>query len=97
MCTRVYGAGGPNGISSPRELAEIVGGLENIIWHNGYGPHWGEIYVWLHVLPDCCLCPVNVPATLKAAGVEFEEGFMGGDWRVLSPDPALSSLSGGGE
>lgn len=72
MCVTIWT--GSRIIHTQRELAALVGGLENIVMDDG-GLHWG----WWHLADayaDCCLCPVDLAATLEPEGwtVERSEG-----------------------
>lgn len=83
MCIRVWGTHHRYSVTtSPRELAEIVGGLDNLVYHDpGWGLPWGDIWMW-EGLQDHCLCHTDVRATLTQAGVPWEEDDWAGDVRI---------------
>jgi hypothetical protein len=66
MCNSVHSKG--RVYSTPRELAELVGGADNLVWRKE-NPFvaWPEEKDWRQM--DLCLCPVNVEATLNAIGL----------------------------
>jgi hypothetical protein len=71
MCNSVHSKG--RIYSTPRELAELVGGARNLVWQkkNPFVP-WPEEKDWRQM--DLCLCPVNLEATLSGAGLRWRRG-----------------------
>jgi hypothetical protein len=59
--------------STPRDLAEIVGGIDNLIWVSSNpfvnlpaDRDWHDL--------DLCLCPIDLEATLARAGLKWTRG-----------------------
>ncbi len=71
MCNSVI-AGGRE-FNTPRELASLVGGEENLVW-KGFNPfaRWSEGKDWRDL--DLCLCGIDLPATLERAALSWHRG-----------------------
>ncbi|SHF09752.1 hypothetical protein SAMN02745157_1632 [Kaistia soli DSM 19436] len=67
--------------NTPGELAELVGGVDRLVWQsfNPFTP-WPAGKDW-HAL-DLCLCPVNVEATLTSAGFTATNDGDPMEWQV---------------
>ena len=71
MCNSVQAGG--RIYSTPGELANLVGGAGNLTWRKK-NPFvkWPEGEDWHRM--DLCLCPIDVEATLAAAGLLYRRG-----------------------
>lgn len=71
MCNTVIKDG--HTYSTPGELAELLGGMDKLVWQetNPFR-RWDEAKDWRD--PDLCLCPVDLKATLRASGLNWELG-----------------------
>jgi hypothetical protein len=83
FCDREYG--------SPRQLATLVGGLDNLMWgdKNPFRS-WPSDKDW-HDL-DLCLCPIDLEATLGAAGFKWIRGSDPMEWYVVDPERDNASM-----
>jgi len=97
VCTTIWDPEARREITSPRELAALVGGLDNIAYatYGNTGPYrsgcsglaWGDVYLWDRYA-DCCLCPVDIAETLKGTPYAAEHDVTG-DWvvtRIAAPE-----------
>ncbi len=71
MCNSVLAHG--REYQTPRQLAELVGGDDKLIWQsrNPFTP-WPKGKDW-HDL-DLCLCGIDLPSTLRRAGLPWHRG-----------------------
>lgn len=75
-------------IESPRELGALVGGLENVIYHeHGWGVQIPEVFIW-EGLQDHCLCHTDIRATLDSAGIRWVADEIPGDINLVDDLPA---------
>ena len=65
--------------NTPEELATLVGGPDKLVWQskNPFHP-WPADKDW-HVM-DACLCPIDLAATLSAAGFRWTRGVDPMEW-----------------
>jgi hypothetical protein len=66
----------------PAELAELVGGAENLVWQptNPF-VGWPEGKDW-HIM-DGCLCPIDLAVTLGRVGFKWTRGPDPMEWFVV--------------
>lgn len=71
MCNSVLSKG--RVYSTPRELAELVGGAANLVWQKE-NPFvsWPKGKDWHQM--DLCLCPISIEATLNGVGLRWRRG-----------------------
>jgi hypothetical protein len=67
MCSTIFFRDRKALCISPRELAAQIGGEANLIWLDGAKPHQSPIPG--RDVMDCCLCPVDIAASIAAAGL----------------------------
>jgi hypothetical protein len=72
--------------TSPRALAEIIGGAENLIWRDKDktqkspgARRWGVM--------DLCLCSIDLEKTLASAGFDWTKGRDPMEWHVVERSP----------
>jgi hypothetical protein len=90
MCKRIWGAPDlKHGyIGSPSELGAIVGGRDNLVYHDsGWNIPIPEVY-WHDWTKDGCLCGVDIRQTLTDAGIPWEEDECVGDINLVDQEPA---------
>ncbi len=82
MCVRIWRDN--DTIDTPRQLADLVGGLDNVVHYPLEWMPWGDVHLW-EAWADYCLCGVDMRRTLDAAGVAYEEdgGSIPGDLVIL--------------
>jgi hypothetical protein len=66
---------------SPAELAELLGGVEKLVWQDT-NPFVGrQAQEDWHVM-DQCLCPIDLEATLRNAGFTWTRGVDPMEWHI---------------
>ncbi len=82
MCNAVRHSG--RWYNTPAELAQLVGGADRIVWQDT-NPFvsWPADQDWHRM--DLCLCPVNLEATLKNAGLTWTRGVDPMEWFAEGP------------
>ena len=81
MCNSVHHKG--RWYNTPAELAELVGGADRLVWQET-NPfiRWPAGKDW-HVM-DECLCPINLEATFRRAGLTWTLGTDPMEWFITS-------------
>jgi hypothetical protein len=85
MCNAVIHQG--RWYNSPRELSELLGGTDNLVWQEK-NPfvNWPAGRDW-HDL-DLCLCSVDLAATLSQAGLRWRRGDDPMEWHIVERSDA---------
>ena len=77
MCMSLYLADERRVIHGFPEFADFIGGGDRIVWATGYADMPDAMKAETSAGP-CCLCPVDIPATLSPLGYDVEHDCM--DW-----------------